>query len=64
MNRILFSSNSDEYETPQEIFDALDKEFGFDLDPCSTDENCKCKRHFTIENDGLSQNWGGVSSVL
>jgi len=29
------------------------------LDPCSTDENAKCERHFTIEQDGLQQDWGG-----
>lgn len=59
MNRALFTSNSDEYSTPQELYKALDAEFHFNLDPCSTDENCKCTRHFTVENDGLSQNWGG-----
>lgn len=59
MNRTLFTSNSDEYSTPQKLYEALDAEFHFNLDPCSTDENCKCIRHFTIKDDGLSQNWGG-----
>lgn len=60
MNKALFTSGSDEYSTPQELYKALDAEFRFNLDPCSTDENCKCTRHFTIMDDGLSQNWGGV----
>lgn len=55
----LFSRNSDEYETPQSLFDQLNEEFHFNLDPCSTDENCKCDRHFTKETDGLKVSWGG-----
>lgn len=54
-----FSSKSNEWATPQEFFDELDKEFHFTLDPCSTHENCKCKKHYTIEENGLEQNWGG-----
>lgn len=33
---------NDLWQTPQEIFDALDREFGFDLDVACTSENCKC----------------------
>ena len=49
----------DEFPTPQEFYDKLDKEFHFDLDPCSTDENAKCVRHYTREQDGLKQEWTG-----
>lgn len=54
-----FSSKSDEWSTPQNVFDELDKEFHFTLDPCATDDNHKCDKYFTLENDGLSENWGG-----
>ena len=56
----LMSSNSDEWATPEKLFDDLNEEFHFTLDPCSTDLNFKCEKHFTLENDGLSQNWGGT----
>ena len=56
---VLFSSKSDEYETPQDVFDALDSEFHFNLDPCSTDKNHKCQTYFTKENNGLQESWGG-----
>lgn len=56
----IFSSKNDEWETPQAIFDELDKEFHFTLDPCSTHKNHKCPQYFTKEEDGLSQKWGGV----
>lgn len=52
---VLFSRKSDEYETPQEIFDALNEEFHFDLDPCATPDNAKCLLYFTKEEDGLNQ---------
>lgn len=53
----LFSSATPEWGTPQWLFDSLDKEFGFTLDPCSTDENAKCDLHFTVQEDGLSKDW-------
>ena len=54
-----FMSESNEWATPQDLFDELDKEFHFTLDPCSTEENHKCDKYFTKATDGLSQNWGG-----
>lgn len=59
ITRGLFTSNTDEWATPQSFFDELNKEFRFTLDPCSTDYNAKCELHYTIDNDGLTQNWGG-----
>jgi len=55
----MFSSKSDEWETPQDLFDELNKEFNFTLDPCCTHENHKCNKYYTIEDDGLKQSWGG-----
>lgn len=53
--------NSDEWATPQDVFDQLDREFHFNLDPCATDENHKCDWYFTKENSGLDKNWGGYT---
>ena len=55
----MMSSNTVEWATPQQFFDDLDAEFHFTLDPCSTHENAKCEKHFTKEDDGLRQSWGG-----
>ena len=52
-----FSSATDHWETPQWLFESLDREFGFTLDPCATPANAKCKRYFTIDEDGLAQAW-------
>ena len=53
------TSSSAEWATPQDFFDRLDAEFHFTLDPCSTDENAKCEKHYTKEQDGLAQDWTG-----
>lgn len=54
-----FSSETNEWATPQNVFDALHREFGFSLDPCATTENAKCSQFFTQDEDGLSQSWQG-----
>lgn len=56
----MFTSRTEEWETPQYVFDKLNEEFHFDLDVCATQDNAKCKRYFTKEDDGLSQIWTGV----
>ena len=61
MDRVMFSSNSDEWSTPQDVFDILDQEFRFTLDPCASESNHKCERYFTKDDDGLSMDWGGAS---
>ena len=53
------SKKSDEHPTPQKVFDELDREFGFTLDPCATAENAKCKKFYTQAENGLLQSWGG-----
>ena len=55
-----FSSATDVWATPQDVFDTLNAEFGFDLDVCALPENAKCARYFTTKDDGLRQRWGGV----
>jgi phage N-6-adenine-methyltransferase len=55
-----FSSKTDEWATPQDVFDRLDAEFGFELDVCATPENAKCPRYYTKRENGLLQKWEGV----
>lgn len=55
-----FSSKTDLWSTPQDFFDELNKEFGFTLDVCATHDNAKCQTYYTIDQDGLAQEWEGV----
>jgi site-specific DNA-methyltransferase (adenine-specific) len=48
INKGLFTSDTAEWATPQNFFDELDREFGFTLDPCATDENAKYERYYTL----------------
>lgn len=57
MEQVLFSSKSVEWGTPQALFDALDRRFGFSLDVCATRENAKCPHFFDRTIDGLAQSW-------
>jgi len=56
---VIFSSKSAEWETPQNLYDRLNYDYKFTLDPCSTRENAKCEKYFTMEEDGLSKSWEG-----
>jgi len=53
----MLSSEDMTWETPQDFFDTLNKEFKFTLDPCATSETAKCKKFYTKEDDGLSKDW-------
>ena len=37
--KVMFSSASDEWSTPRDVYDKLNKEFHFDSDPCPIDTN-------------------------
>ena len=60
INKGLFTSLDSEAETPQALFDELDKEFHFNLDVCATKENAKCGRYYTKEDNALADwcSWG------
>lgn len=60
VNPGMMSSNSEEWETPQDFFDALDAVFQFELDAAASAQNAKCTRYWTKEDDALIQRWDGV----
>jgi phage N-6-adenine-methyltransferase len=62
--QVHFSSKSNEWETPQELFAVFDAEFNFTLDAAATSKNAKCDRFFTMADDGLSQSWQGETVWL
>lgn len=58
LNESLFSSKKMNWGTPQKLFDTLNDEFHFTLDPCADDFNHKCEKYYTEVDDGLSKDWG------
>ena len=59
INRALYSSDRDNWETPQAFFDQLNDEFHFTIDAFASDDNAKCDKYYTLETDGLKQDWTG-----
>jgi site-specific DNA-methyltransferase (adenine-specific) len=56
-SQICVSSNRNDWATPQALFDALNKEFGFTVDVCASDWNAKMPRFWSIAQDSLSLSW-------
>ena len=56
---VMFSSKTDQWATPARLFNELNAEFNFTLDPCADEYNHKCAKYFTKEQDGLVQDWSG-----
>jgi phage N-6-adenine-methyltransferase len=59
-----FSSKTDDWATPQDFFDNLNKTFNFTLDPCASHENHKCAKYYTKDDDGLSKSWEGETVFM
>ena len=57
INKGLFTSKTDEWATPQWLFDGISDHYNFVLDVCATKENTKCNKYYTKEQDGLSKYW-------
>jgi len=54
----MMTSNTYEWETPQDLFDFYDRRFCFDCDVCATEKNTKVpSQFFTKELNGLKQEW-------
>lgn len=60
ISKALYSSESELWETPQDLFDRLDKEFHFTVDVCALDSNTKCASFYSPDQDGLKQKWEGA----
>ena len=59
MNKGMYSSKRDDWETPREFFDKLNLEFGFNTDVCATKRNAQVPMFFSPEENGLVQDWAG-----
>lgn len=60
VQKVMFSSKTGDWATPQDFFDKLDWRYGpFDLDPCASPSNTKCANFYTEAEDGLSKDWTG-----
>ena len=49
-----YSSNKDDWETPQTLFDQLDAHYHFTIDVAANEQNHKTACYYTKADDGLS----------
>lgn len=56
---LLQQPKSQAHETPQWLFDELNREFRFTIDLCATQLTAKCDRFYTPEDDAFTQRWSG-----
>jgi len=56
----LFSSDRQDWATPQALFDALNEEFFFVMDAAASPNNAKSALYITSEQDSLKESWGSV----
>jgi site-specific DNA-methyltransferase (adenine-specific) len=64
----LFSSTgiegSGDWATPSTLFEALDAEFGFDLDACATASNATCDDFISPDEDAMTVDWETRGSTI
>lgn len=53
----LFSSQTDQWSTPEPLFQRLNNEFSFTVDVCADSSNAKVARYFDLATNGLAQSW-------
>lgn len=49
----------DDRTTPPELFDPLNARFGFTIDVAASARNARCPRFYSIDDNGLDQDWAG-----
>jgi phage N-6-adenine-methyltransferase len=54
-----FASAKQDWATPQDMFDALQRHYQFDFDLAADETNRKCDNYFSAEDDALAQSWVG-----
>lgn len=64
INQGLFTSNKEDWETPQDFYDRLNNKYRFKWDLAASDDNAKCSCYFTRDDNSLEQDWEGLSGNL
>jgi|15BtaG_2_1085339.scaffolds.fasta_scaffold00008_86 site-specific DNA-methyltransferase (adenine-specific) len=60
LNQVHYTSNSDEWGTPDAFMEVLNQRFGdFTLDPCCTINSAKAPNFITSNENGLTKDWSG-----
>lgn len=55
-----FTTVKEDWETPHELFDIIDKEFHFTIDLAADEHNTKVSIFYGKQQDALTKSWTGV----
>jgi phage N-6-adenine-methyltransferase len=65
VSKVIFSRKSDEYITPEWIYDKLNRRHEFQLDPATTPDNpLNTKFYYTQTDNGLDKDWEPVNTFI
>ena len=64
INKSLFTSNKEDWETPRGFYDQLNTKYHFEWDLAASNGNAKCDHYFTRDDNSLEQNWGELSGNM
>lgn len=60
---VMFSRASDEWSTPQDVFDDLLEEFHFGIDLAASHENAKCPLFYHRGRNALEEDWSSAARI-
>lgn len=60
LNEYLYKSDNSKWETPDDLFNALNDHYHFTIDLCADKNNHKLDNYYGEEQDALSKNWEGI----
>lgn len=64
VNEGLMSSEKNYWETPQDFFEDLNKDYDFSFDLAASKDNSKCENFFCEEDDSLTKPWHELKGNL
>jgi len=64
VNEGLMSSEKNYWETPQDFFEDLNKNYDFSFDLAASKDNAKCDNFFCEEDDSLTKDWHELKGNL
>lgn len=59
MSTLMDKRQREEWQTPPELFKALDRQYHFTLDAAAQPWNALCSKYFTPQDNGIAQEWKG-----
>ena len=63
MNKALFTSDRDDWETPKKVYDLYNRRYHFKLDAAASAHNTKAEFYFDKEIDSFTQDWYKYKTV-